>query len=128
LCPILHSSICLLTHLIVPISAVIITGALSFALSTRVRSFARFALDFILNPFDDSEPEKHGPKRKRKLRSYRHASVEEDYGFESDFWKSTRDKHDEVYGIPVHNVFSEEEKHIAMRDQMESGMRHRKSR
>jgi hypothetical protein len=109
----------------VPISVFIIVGALSFALSTRVRGICSFALKFIINPFEDVDlgadeiaaptggsQGGSGQQRRptRRIRTYRNARKRDDlYGMENDFWQDHRDKLDVEYVIPVHNRFLDKE-------------------
>jgi hypothetical protein len=98
-----------LTHNTVPISVFIIGGALSFALSTRVRGICSFAVKFLFHPFEDPDPE--GPRdQPRKVRRYRHARKRDEYALDNDFWQEHRDRHDVEYVVPMHNRWKDKER------------------
>jgi hypothetical protein len=102
-------SLDLLTYKTVPISVFIIVGALSFALSTRVRGICSFALKFLFNPFED--PDLEGPRNQpRRVRKYRHVRKRDEDGLDNDFWQEHRDKHDVEYVIPMHNRWQDKER------------------
>lgn len=119
----------------VPISALIISGAISFALSTRVRGMCHFAFKFLTHPFVAADPADDPPAtlaggspplggarqpqrqpRKRVWRSYRHARNRNEHGGlkENDFWLEHRDKLDVEYVIPVHNIWEDRDRGLGL--------------